>query len=54
MDHNSTNGTYVNEKEIEPRQDLAARDVVRVGEHKFLFIPLCDQLFYWDEEGALK
>ena len=54
MDHNSTNGTYVNEMEIEPRKDLLARDVVRVGAHQFLFIPLCDEGFYWDEEGALK
>lgn len=54
MDHNSTNGTYVNEMEIEPRRDLVARDVVRIGAHQFLFIPLCDESFYWDEEGALK
>jgi hypothetical protein len=54
MDHNSTNGTYVNDLEIEPRRDLAAKDVVRVGSHKFLFMPLCNEGFYWDEEGALK
>lgn len=54
MDHNSTNGTYVNDAEIEPRRDLATKDVVRVGSHKFLFIPLCDEGFYWDEEGALQ
>jgi hypothetical protein len=54
MDHNSTNGTYVNDLEIEPRRDLAAKDVVRIGSHKFLFMPLCNEGFYWDEEGALK
>lgn len=54
MDHNSTNGTYVNDLEIEPRRDLADRDVVRIGSHKFLFMPLCSDGFYWDEEGALK
>ena len=54
MDHNSTNGTYVNEAEIEPRRDLAAKDIVRVGSHKFLFVPLCNEGFYWDEEGVLK
>jgi hypothetical protein len=54
MDHNSTNGTYVNEVEIEPRRDLAAKDVVRVGSQKFLFMPLCDEGFFWDEEGALR
>jgi hypothetical protein len=54
MDHNSTNGTYVNDAEIEPRRDLAPKDIVRVGSHKYLFMPLCDEGFYWDEEGALK
>jgi hypothetical protein len=54
MDHNSTNGTYVNETEIEPRRDLAMKDVVRIGSHKFLFVPLCGEGFYWDDEGALQ
>jgi hypothetical protein len=54
MDHNSTNGTYVNDSEIEPRRDLAAKDIVRLGSHKFLFMPLCEEGFYWDEEGILK
>jgi hypothetical protein len=54
MDHNSTNGTYVNEAEIEPRRDLAPKDIIRIGSHKFLFMPLCDEGFFWDEEGALQ
>jgi len=54
MDHNSTNGTYVNEMEIEPRRDLVSKDVVRIGSQRFLFMPLCDEGFYWDDEGALK
>jgi len=54
MDHNSTNGTYVNEVEIEPRRDLVAKDIIRIGSHRFLFMPLCDENFYWDDEGALK
>jgi len=54
MDHNSTNGTYVNEVEIEPRRDLITKDVVRIGSHKFLFMPLCDEGFFWDDEGALR
>ena len=54
MDHNSTNGTYVNELEIEPRRDLVTKDVIRIGSHRFLFMPLCDESFYWDDEGALK
>jgi len=54
MDHNSTNGTYVNETEIEPRRDLIGKDVVRIGSHKFLFMPLCHDGFFWDDEGLLK
>ena len=54
MDHNSTNGTYVNEAEIEPRRDLSGRDVIRIGSQKFLFLPLIQDGFYWDDEGALK
>lgn len=54
MDHNSTNGTYVNELEIEPRRDLAPKDVIRVGALKFLFTPLCHDGFFWGDEGLLK
>lgn len=54
MDHNSTNGTYVNDQEIEPRRDLAVDDVVRIGSHRLLFVPLCREGFFWDDEGALK
>jgi len=54
MDHNSTNGTYVNEMEIEPRRDLAARDVIRIGSQRFLFTPLCQDGFHWDDEGLLR
>lgn len=54
MDHNSTNGTYVNDQEIEPRRDLSAKDVIRIGNQKFLFTPLCHDGFHWDDEGPLK
>lgn len=54
MDHNSTNGTYVNEAEIAPRRDLADRDIVRIGGNRFLFLPLCGDGFFWDDEGALR
>lgn len=54
MDHNSTNGTYVNETEIEPRRDLLPKDVIRIGSQKFLFTPLCHDGFHWDDEGLLK
>jgi len=54
MDHNSTNGTYVNEEEIAPRRDLQPRDEIRIGSQKFLFFPLCSETFCWDDEGQLK
>ncbi|MEA2463386.1 MAG: hypothetical protein QOJ98_1133 [Acidobacteriota bacterium] len=54
MDHNSTNGTYVNETEIEPRRDLAPKDVIRIGSQRFIFTPLCHDGFHWDDEGPLK
>ena len=54
MDHNSTNGTYVNESEIEPRRDLSTNDVIRIGSHRLLFTPLCHENFHWDDEGLLK
>jgi hypothetical protein len=54
MDHNSTNGTYVNDAEIEPRRDLSDKDIVRIGNQRFLFTPLCHDGFYWDDEGLLK
>lgn len=54
MDHNSTNGTYVNEAEIEPRRDLTMRDIIRIGAHRFLFIPLCSEGHIWDSEGELR
>ena len=54
MDHNSTNGTYVNESEIEPRRDLMTRDIIRIGGHRLLFVPLCGDGTMWDLEGVLK
>lgn len=53
MDHNSTNGTFVNEAEIVPRRDLGPRDVIRIGSHRFLFVPLCARGRIWDSEGEL-
>lgn len=54
MDANSTNGTFVNENEIQPRADLEGKEVVRIGTHRYLFIPLCHEGFYWEDEGLLK
>ena len=36
------------------RRDLANRDIVRIGSHRFLFVPLCGEDFYWDGEGVLQ
>lgn len=54
MDHNSTNGTYVNEVEITPRRDLMPRDVIRIGKQRFIFIALCDASFSWDDQESLR
>lgn len=54
MDHNSTNGTYVNEMEIEPRRNLVENDVIRIGAQRFLFVPLCHDGLYWEGEGQLR
>jgi hypothetical protein len=49
MDHNSTNGTFVNNEEISPRRDLQPRDIIRIGKQKLMFVPLCDENFSWNE-----
>ena len=54
MDHNSTNGTYVNGKEIEPRRDLMTRDVITIGSHRLLFISLSELGLNWDDRGELR
>lgn len=54
MDHNSTNGTYVNGKEIEPRRDLVSRDIVTIGSHRFLFVSLSELGLDWDDHGELR
>ena len=40
MDSNSTNGTYVNDEELEPRKTLAHHDVITIGKQKLLFVQL--------------
>ena len=54
MDHNSTNGTYVNGVEIEPRRDLVSRDIVTIGSHRLLFVALSDFGLDWDDQGELR
>jgi hypothetical protein len=52
MDHNSTNGTYVNGVEIEPRKNLEDRDVIRIGLQRFMFLNLFKAGFNWDDQDA--
>lgn len=54
MDSNSTNGTYVNGKEIEPRRDLVSRDVITIGSQRLLFISLTELGLNWDDKGELR
>lgn len=54
MDSNSTNGTFLNDEEIQSRTDLVAEDVLRFGSQRYLFIPLCRDGLYWEDEGLLK
>lgn len=54
MDANSTNGTFLNDEEIQSRTDLVAEDVLRFGSQRYLFIPLCRDGLYWEDEGLLK
>lgn len=54
MDANSTNGTFINEEEIQSRSDLMAEDVIRFGSQRYIFIPLCREGLYWEDEGLLK
>lgn len=53
MDHNSTNGTFVNDQEIEPRRDLRRGDIVRIGGQKLMFVDLVGAGFSWEEQDDL-
>ena len=33
---------------------LRGKDIVRIGSHRFIFMPLCHDGFFWDDEGLLK
>lgn len=54
MDANSTNGTFINEEEIQSRSDLIAEDILRFGTQRYIFMPLCRDGLYWEDEGLLK
>ncbi len=50
MDHNSTNGTFVNDEEIEPRRDLVNGDVIRIGSQKLMFYKFDLPGFTWEAQ----
>ena len=41
--------TYLNEEYITESKLLSSKDVIELGESKFIFIPLCGQDFSWEE-----
>ena len=41
--------TYLNDEYIEESQKIHARDIVEMGDSKFMFIPLCDESFSWED-----
>lgn len=45
----STGLTYVNEDFITETKKLVSKDIIELGNSKFLFVPLCDENFSWEE-----
>lgn len=41
--------TYVNDDYITETKPLSSRDIIEMGSSQFLFIPLCDQSFTWED-----
>ena len=41
--------TYLNDNYIEESTKLERNDVVELGDSKFVFVPLCDETFSWEE-----
>ncbi|MBR6593718.1 MAG: FHA domain-containing protein [Clostridia bacterium] len=41
--------TYLNEDYITESKQLATRDVIELGDSKFMFMPLCGEGFSWEE-----
>ncbi|MCR5236299.1 MAG: FHA domain-containing protein [Lachnospiraceae bacterium] len=49
----STNSIYVNDEPAYVPTKLSAYDLIELGESKFLFVPLCSDLFNW-KDGLTK
>ena len=45
----STNNVYINDEPVYVPTKLSARDVIELGESKFVFIPFCDDWFDWQK-----
>lgn len=41
--------TYLNDDYITESQKMKARDIVELGDSKFMFVPLCGEDFSWEE-----
>ncbi|MCD8005852.1 MAG: FHA domain-containing protein [Oscillospiraceae bacterium] len=41
--------TYLNDDYIDESKILRAKDIIELGESKFIFIPLCDESFTWED-----
>ncbi len=41
--------TYLNDEYIDESKVLKAKDIIELGESKFIFIPLCDESFTWED-----
>lgn len=41
--------TYLNDEYISEQKKLNARDVIELGASKFIFIPLCNESFSWED-----
>ena len=46
----STNVLYVNEEPIYVPTVLKDRDIIELGESKFIFVPLCNEKFNWQDQ----
>lgn len=40
--------TYLNEEYITESTKISAKDILELGNSKFIFVPLCDESFSWD------
>ena len=48
----STNTIYLNDEPVYVPAKLKARDIIELGECKFMFVPLCDETLNWKDFGA--